>query len=53
MLAISIELNIIFLTLALAFAYRKKDKITEKLKLYIRGGADLQKRLWPNLIRIS
>lgn len=32
MLAISITLNIIFLTLALAFPYRMKDKIIEKLE---------------------
>lgn len=38
MLAISIALNIIFLTFALAFAYRKKDKIIEKLETLYLGG---------------
>lgn len=44
MLAISIALNIIFLTLALAFSYRKKDKIIEKLETLHLGGADQMKR---------
>lgn len=54
MFIISIALNLIFVCLAFAFAYHNRDNIVSKLEtLYLRGGVDLQKRLWPNLIRVS
>ena len=37
MLAISLALNIIFLTLALAFSYCKRDKIAAKLEALYPG----------------
>ena len=48
---ISVALNVIFVCLACAFAYHKRDNIAAKLETLYPGGANLQKRLWPNLIK--
>lgn len=50
---ISVALNVIFVCLACAFAYHKRDNIAAKLEALYPGGANLQKRLWPNLIKAS
>lgn len=50
---ISVALNVIFVCFAFAFAYHKRDKIVAKLETLYLGGANLQKQLWPNLIRVS
>ena len=50
---ISIALNVIFVCLTCALVYHKRDKIAAKLEALYLGGANLQKQLWPNLIRVS
>ena len=51
MIVISLILNVIFVIAAGVFLFHKRNKILEKFEML--GGANLQKQLWPNLIRVS